>query len=62
MLRLSYVSFFRNALRQNFCDIVEREFLFMVIQQVDEVFSNVSANLRAWLNIFVLGTKGLCAE
>ena len=34
----------------------------MVIQQVEGVFNIISTNLRAWLNIFVLGTNGLCAE
>jgi len=62
LLRLSFASFFKNTLRQNFYNIFERELLFMVIQQAEEVFGIVRTNLRALLNLLGLGTNGIRAE
>ena len=55
MLRLRFLGFFKSALRQNFYSIVERELLFMVIQQV-------RTNLRAWLNMLGLGINDVLVE
>jgi hypothetical protein len=37
--------------------MVERDVLIRAVQQLEDIFSNLRTNERAWLNIFGLGAN-----
>jgi len=56
-LRFRFISFIKGALFPNFSKVVECEFLFMGVQQLEDTFSVARTNLPAWLNILGLGAN-----
>jgi len=48
-LRLSFLSFFNDALFPNFEKVAEREFLIIGAQQLEDIFSISRTNRRACL-------------
>jgi len=54
-LRLRLLSFFKGPLLLNYKRIVVRELLMMAVQDLEDIFSKVSKNYCAWLNIQGLG-------
>jgi hypothetical protein len=46
----------------NFKRMFEREFLIARFQQLEDIFSIVGTNLRAWFDILCLGANDVSAE
>jgi len=56
-LKLRFLNFFNDALLPNFENIVEREFLIIGFQQLEDVFSIAGTNRRACLQVLCLGAN-----
>jgi hypothetical protein len=61
-LRFRFLGFYNGSLLPNFNKIVECELLMMGVQQLEDVFSIVRTNLRAWLSMLDLGANGVSTE
>jgi len=61
-LRLRLFCSFQAALLRNFNKTVRRELLIMGVQQLEDVFSILRKNFRAWTNMSCLEEKNLSAE
>jgi hypothetical protein len=51
----SGLDFFTGALLPNFQKTVNREFLIMEVQQLEDILSIVRTKFLVWLNVLVLG-------
>jgi len=61
-LRLRFLSFFKCALLSNINRVVEREFLFMGTEQLEDIFSILRMNLRTSLDVMGWRAKDVNAE
>ena len=56
-LRLRFLNFFKCALLPNINHVVERDFLFMGAEQLEDIFSILRTNLRTSLDVLGLAAN-----